>query len=152
MTHRLNPMIVAPQAIKPLMAVEDYLKDCGLDHHLMHLVKIRASQMNGCAYCLHMHTADAMALGETPQRIFLLDAWEESHLYTERERAALRWTESLTKIGETHAPDADYEAVAAQFSEPEIANLTLLIATINSWNRLSISLRSVHPNDLKKAA
>jgi alkylhydroperoxidase family enzyme len=99
-----------------------------------------------------MHTSDALALGETPQRIFLLDAWEESHLFTDRERAALRWTESLTKIADTRAPDADYEAVAAQFSEPEIANLTVLIGMINTWNRVSISMRSVHPHDLKKAA
>jgi AhpD family alkylhydroperoxidase len=145
-------MTAAPQALAPLLKVEEYLKDCGLDHRLMHLIKIRASQINGCAYCLHMHTADALKLGESPQRIFLLDAWDESHLFTDRERAALRWTEALTKIADTHAPDADYEAVAAQFSEPEVANLTLLIATINSWNRISIALRSVHPNDMKKAA
>jgi AhpD family alkylhydroperoxidase len=152
MTHRLNPMTAAPQALAPMFALEEYLKTSGLDPALVHLLKIRASQINGCAYCLHMHTSDALAGGETAERIFLLDAWRESHLFSDRERAALAWAEALTRISETHAPDADYEALTAHFSEAEIANLTLAIATINSWNRLSIAFRSVHPHDLKKAA
>ncbi|MFL5297527.1 MAG: carboxymuconolactone decarboxylase family protein [Phenylobacterium sp.] len=153
MTNRLN--LYAPEGKKPLelmYALEAYIKESSLDPMLVHLVKVRASQINGCAYCLHMHTADALKAGETPARLFLLDAWHESHLYTPRERAALTWTESLTRIAETHAPDADYEAVAAQFNAQELVDLTLLITTINAWNRLAIGFRGQHPNDVMKKA
>ena len=147
MTQRLNPQVAAPKALEPMMALEAYLAGSGLEHGLIHLVKMRASQINGCAYCLHMHTSDAIAQGETPARLFLLDAWEESKLFSPRERAALAWTDALTRISETHAPDEDYEALKAHFSEAEIVNLTLLIATINSWNRIAIGFRSQHPHD-----
>ena len=113
---------------------------------------MRVSQINGCAYCLHMHTKDARAAGESEQRLYLLNAWEESQLYTPRERAALQWTEALTLVSETHAPDADYEAVRAAFSDTELANLTMLIGTINAWNRIAIGFRAVHPVKVKVAA
>ncbi len=106
-------------------------------------MKIRASQINGCAYCLHMHTKDARTAGETEMRIYLLDGWREAPCYTERERAALAWTEALTLITNGHAPDADYATLKASFSEEEQVNLTLAIATINTWNRLAIGFRSV---------
>jgi AhpD family alkylhydroperoxidase len=148
MAQRLNPYSpAAAAAMKPLLDVEAYLQASGLDEKLVHLLKTRASQINGCAYCLHMHTADALKAGEDPKRLFLLDAWRESALYTPRERAALAWTDALTNISETHAPDEDFEAVKAQFSEKELADLTLLIATINAWNRIAIGFRSQHPND-----
>jgi AhpD family alkylhydroperoxidase len=147
MTQRLNPQTVAPKALEPMLALESYLASCGLAESLRHLVKMRASQINGCAYCLHMHSSDALAHGETPARLFLLDAWDESKLFTPREKAALAWTDALTNISQTHAPDADYEALKAHFSEVEIVNLTMLIGAINSWNRLSIGLRSQHPHD-----
>ena len=151
MTQRLNPQAIAPKAIEPMLALEAYLAGSGLEHGLMHLVKMRASQINGCAYCLHMHTTDAIAQGETPARLFLLDAWAESTMYSPRERAALAWTDAVTKISETHAPDDVYEGLKPHFSEAEIVDLTLLIATINSWNRLAISFRNQHPNDRKLA-
>jgi AhpD family alkylhydroperoxidase len=146
-TQRLNLYALNQKSIEPMLAIETYLKDCGLEHALMHLVKMRASQINGCAYCLHMHSADALKEGEDAKRLFLLDAWRESKLYTPRERAALAWTEALTNISETHAPDEDFAALKAQFSDKEIGDLSLLVATINSWNRLAIGLRSEHPND-----
>ena len=153
MTTRLN--LYAPEGKKPLelmLAMEAYLKGSSIEPPLAHLVKVRASQINGCAYCLHMHTADALKEGETPARLFLLDAWEESHLYTPRERGALTWTESLTKVSQTHAPDADYAAAAAQFNAQEMIDLTLLIGTINTWNRIAIGFRGEHPNDAVKQA
>ncbi|WP_293680236.1 carboxymuconolactone decarboxylase family protein [uncultured Phenylobacterium sp.] len=154
MTQRLNPQTVAPKMLEPLLALETYLAASGLEHSLMLLVKTRASQINGCAYCLHMHTSDALAEGETAARLFLLDAWQESKLFTPREQAALAWTEALTHVSQTHAPVADYEALKAHFSDTEIVNLTALIASINSWNRISIGLRSQHPHDrpARKAA
>ena len=147
MTQRLNLYAMNQKSIEPMLAIEAYLKDCGLEHALMHLVKMRASQINGCAYCLHMHSSDALKDGEEAKRLFLLDAWEESNLYTPRERAALAWTEALTKVAETHAPDEVYAEVKAQFSEQEIADLTIAIGMINTWNRISIGLRSEHPHD-----
>jgi AhpD family alkylhydroperoxidase len=148
MTQRLN--LYGPEGKKPLelmLALETYLQNSTLDHGLFHLVKIRASQINGCAYCLHMHTSDALKAGETPARIFLLDAWRESRLYTPKERAALAWTESLTKISETHASDEDYATASAQFGPQELIDLTFAITTINAWNRIAISFRAQHPND-----
>src|SRR5882757_9211568 len=111
-----------------------------------------ASQINGCAFCINMHTADARKNGETEQRLYLLNAWRESPLYTDRERAALAWTEALTLIAETHAPDADYEAMRTQFSEAEAVNLTTLIGAINAWNRIAIGFRALHPVKAKAAA
>ena len=147
MTQRINLYAVGQKAIEPMLAIEAYLQASGLEHALMHLVKMRASQINGCAYCLHMHSSDALKEGEDAKRLFLLDAWEESNLYTPRERAALAWTDALTKVAETHAPDAVYAEVKAQFSEQEIADLTVAIGMINTWNRISIGLRSEHPHD-----
>jgi AhpD family alkylhydroperoxidase len=141
----------APDAMKALFALEAALQKSGLEHSLFHLVKIRASQINGCAYCIHMHTRDARAQGETEERIYLLDAWRESPLYSARERAALAWAEAVTLVSQTHVPDDVYETVRAQFSEADIAKLTLLVGTINLWNRLAISLRAVHPVDLVQA-
>ena len=147
MTTRLNPYTVAPEALQPLMALEERFKAGPLGEPLIHLVKTRASQINGCAFCLHMHTSDALKAGERPERLYLLDAWEESAMYSPRERAALAWTDALTLISQTHAPDAAYDGLAAHFSPQEIVDLTLLIATINSWNRLAIGFRLHHPHD-----
>ena len=150
--RRLNPTKVAPDGVAALLAVESYLKACGLDPRLIAMVKTRASQINGCAYCLHMHTREARELGESDMRLHLLDAWHESNLYSPRERAALAWTESLTNIAATHAPDDVYDELRRQFSEKEVADLSIAIAMINAWNRLSIGARAVHSADLAKAA
>jgi AhpD family alkylhydroperoxidase len=147
MTTRLNLFSVSPKVLEPLLAIEEHIKASSLEPLLTHLVKIRASQINGCAYCLHMHTHDTRAMGEREERIYLLDAWRESKLYTPRERAALAWTEALTRVADTHAPDEDYEAAAAQFSPTELVDLTLLITNINAWNRLSVGFRNEHPRD-----
>jgi len=152
MKPRMNYYQAAPDTIKALVGVENVIKASGLEQSLIELVKTRASQINGCAYCIYMHTADARKQGETEQRLYLLDAWRESPLYTDRERAALAWTEALTLISQTHAPDADYEAMRAQFSEAEAVNLTVLIGAINAWNRVAIGFRAVHPVAKKAAA
>jgi AhpD family alkylhydroperoxidase len=152
MKPRLNPYQAAPGAMKALMALETEVQQSGLAPAMVELVKIRASQINGCAFCLHMHTRDARANGETEQRIYLLDAWRESPLYSDRERAALAWTEAVTLVSQTHVPDAVYEQAKAQFSDEELVKLTLLIASINAWNRFAISFRSIHPVTAKAAA
>jgi AhpD family alkylhydroperoxidase len=152
MTQRLNPSAVAPEGYAALRRVEEYLRASGLDHKLIALVKTRVSQMNGCAYCLHMHTQEALKLGESSVRLFLLDAWHESHLYSERERAALAWAEALTNIAMSHAPDDVYDEARRQLSEKELADLSIVIAMINAWNRLAIGSRTVHPADIAKAA
>ena len=145
MQARMDYFKVAPDLMQGMVQMEQTVKSAGLEPSLYELVKTRASQINGCAYCLHMHTTDARAAGESEMRLYLLDAWCESSLYTPRERAALAWTESLTLISQTQAPDADYEVLAAEFTEREIVALTLLITTINAWNRLAIGFRSQHP-------
>jgi AhpD family alkylhydroperoxidase len=150
MSERLNPYKSAPAGFKLMLDMEKYLAESGLDHSLIHLVKMRASQINGCAYCLDMHSRDARKNGETEQRLYVLDAWRETKLFTARERAALAWTEALTLISQTHAPDAVYGEVSAQFSDAELANLTLLIGTINTWNRVAIGFRM--PLPVQKAA
>jgi AhpD family alkylhydroperoxidase len=152
MAQRLNPYSVAPDGIAALVGVEKYLQSCGLDQKLLALIKTRVSQINGCAYCLHMHTEEARKLGETDVRLFVLDAWRESNLYTPQERAALAWAESLTDIAQTHAPDSVYDNVRRQFSEKGLADLSIAIAMINAWNRLSIGVRAVHPAEVAKAA
>ncbi len=121
------------------------MQSSGLEQSLIELVKTRASQINGCAFCINMHTQGARKHGEMEQRLYLLNAWREAPVYSERERAALAWTEAVTLISETHAPDDLYEQVRAHLSEAETVNLTMLIATINAWNRLAISFRSVPP-------
>jgi AhpD family alkylhydroperoxidase len=152
MTPRLNPYQAAPDTLKALMALETEVQGSGLEQSLIELVKTRASQINGCAFCINMHTQHARKHGETEQRLYLLDAWRESPVYSDRERAALAWTEAVTRISETHAPDGVYEEVRAQFSEAETVNLTMLIATINAWNRIAISFRLVPPVRAKAAA
>lgn len=145
MKPRLNPYKTAPSTMQPMVHLEDQVMNGGLELSLIELVKTRASQINGCAYCIHMHTRDARAAGESEERLYLLDAWRESPLYSARERAALAWTEALTLVSETHAPDGDWELLQAHFSPEEQVKLTLLIATINAWNRIAIGFRSVHP-------
>jgi AhpD family alkylhydroperoxidase len=142
MESRIDYTKVAPGAYKAMAGLEVYLRHCGLEQKLLHLIKTRASQINGCAYCIDMHTKDARALGETEQRLYALNAWRETPFFTERERAALDWTEAVTLIADTHAPDDEYQQVRTQFNEEELVNLTLAIVTINAWNRLSISFRS----------
>lgn len=152
MAQRFNGFAVAPDGIAALRNVEKYLQSCGLDHKLIVLVQTRVSQINGCAYCLHMHTEEARKLGESDTRLHLLDAWYESELYSARERAALAWAEALTNIAATHAPDDVYAAARRQFSEKELADLSIVIAMINAWNRLAIGSRTVHPAEHAKAA
>ena len=141
MKPRIN-LMVAPDAYKAMSGLEGYLKKSGLDHKLLHMVKLRASQMNGCAYCIDMHWKDARALGETEQRLYGLDAWQESPYYTDRERAALAWTEAVTNLHDGHVSDAVYDQVRSHFSEKELADLTWLIAAINAWNRVAIATRA----------
>lgn len=145
MKPRLDAFQAAPDAMKAMLAFENAVKTSGLESSLIELVKTRASQINGCAYCIHMHTRDARKSGESEARLYLLSAWRESPLYTPRERAALAWTEALTLVSQTHAPDEDYEALQAEFSPQEQVKLTLLIGAINVWNRIAVGFRSVHP-------
>lgn len=152
MKPRMNYYQAAPETLKALAAVDAQIKASGLEQSLIELVKTRASQINGCAYCIAVHTEDARKHGETEQRLYLLNAWRESPLYSERERAALAWTDALTLVSQTHAPDSDFEAVHAQFSDVELVNLTTLIGTINAWNRIAIGFRAVHPVKVKVAA
>jgi AhpD family alkylhydroperoxidase len=142
MKPRFNAMAVAPGGFQAMLGLEKYLHSAGLETNLIHLIKLRASQVNGCAYCIDMHWKDLRAAGETEQRLYGLDAWVEAPYYTDRERAALAWTEALTLITEGHASDAAYDAARAHFNEKELADLTLAIATINAWNRLAIAARS----------
>lgn len=143
MQPRLDYFRAAPEVMKAMVALERAVVTSGLEKSLIELVKTRASQINGCAYCIDMHTRDALAAGESPTRLLLLDAWHEAPFYSERERAALAWTEALTRVSETHAPDEDWARLKTQFSEEEIVKLSLLIATINAWNRLAIGFRAV---------
>jgi AhpD family alkylhydroperoxidase len=146
MQRRLNYVKASPDTYQALLALQAAVDKSGLEKPLMELVKIRASQINKCAFCLHMHTRDARNAGESEERIYLLEAWRESPLYTDRERAALAWTDALTLLPETGAPDDVYEQVAAQFSEPERVQLTLAIGAINLWNRFGVGFRLVHPH------
>src|SRR2546426_10763280 len=133
MQPRIDYLKFAPEAQRAMYGLEKYLAACGLEHKLLHLLKLRASQINGCAYCIDMHSKDARAMGESEQRLYELNAWRETPFYTERERAALLWTEELTLISQGHAPDAVYEEVRQHFSEEELVNLTLAIVAINGW-------------------
>jgi AhpD family alkylhydroperoxidase len=134
-----------------MLQIESYLAKCGLEHSLLYLIKMRASQINGCAYCLDMHSKDARAEGETEQRLYGLDAWRETPFYSARERAALAWTEALTLIAQTHAPDEVYREAREQLSEKELADLTLAVVAINGWNRISIGFRT-EPGSYRGAA
>jgi AhpD family alkylhydroperoxidase len=152
MQARLNPYHAAPEIMKAQIALEEAVQGSGLDPGLMELVRTRVSQINGCAFCLHMHTRDARKRGETEERLYLLDAWRESSLYTDQERAAPAWAEALTLISQTHAPDAVYEEARGQFDESMLVKLTLLITTINAWNRIAIGFRMQHPAKTTKTA
>ena len=142
MSTRIDVTKIAPEAFRAMFGLERYVRDSGLEPSLLHLIKMRASQINGCAYCLDMHSKDARAAGETEQRLYVLNAWREAPFYTERERAALAWTEALTLISENHVPDEIYNEVRQHFSEKELADLSLAVVAINGWNRLSISFRA----------
>jgi AhpD family alkylhydroperoxidase len=142
MEPRLNYAKAAPEGHRAMAALNRYVEHCGLEPLLLELVKMRASQINRCAYCLDMHSKDARALGESEQRLYALNAWREAPFYNERERAALLWTEELTLLSESHVDDAVYDAVRQHFSEEEMVNLTLAIVVINGWNRLAVGFRS----------
>jgi len=141
--QRFDFVKAAPGAYRAMAGLESYLHECGLEGSLLHLIKLRASQINGCAYCLDMHWKDLKAIGEKDERLYELNAWEEAPFYSERERAALAWTDAVTEVSKSRVPDELYENVRKHFSEKEIADLTLAIATINAWNRLSVSARAV---------
>jgi AhpD family alkylhydroperoxidase len=139
-------------AVQAMQQLQAYVQKSGLEPSLVELVKIRASQINGCAYCLHMHTRDARKMGETEERIYLLNAWRESSLYSERERAALEWTETLTLVAQKGVPDEVFERARAQFEEDELVDLALAVVAINGWNRLAISFAQQHPKAVAMAA
>jgi AhpD family alkylhydroperoxidase len=141
MHARLSMTKASPEAYQAMLAFSNFSKTSGIEPALAELVKIRASQINGCAFCLHMHVRDARAKGETEERIYLLDAWREAPLFSDRERAALAWTEAMTRLGPDGVPDTVFETVRQHFSETEIVNLSLIIVGINSWNRLMIGFR-----------
>ena len=143
MEPRIDQAKVAPGALHVMLALSKYVHDSGLENSLLQLVFMRASQLNGCAYCIDMHSKDARAGGETEQRLYELNAWRETPFFSDRERAALAWTEAVTNIQQGHAPDELYEETRKFFDEKEIVNLTMAIVTINSWNRLAISFRAV---------
>ena len=159
MQPRIDGLKVTPGAYHAMLGLETYLHQSGLEIPLLHLIKLRASQINGCAYCIDMHWKDLRAIGENEQRLYGLDAWRESPYYSERERAALAWTEAVTLVASTQVPDAVYEEARRQFNEKEITDLTLAVATINAWNRLAISLRAeagkyqpAKPSEIRKTA
>src|SRR5262245_11116284 len=143
MKARIDLMHVNPGILQAMLGLERQVRQAGLDSRLLDLVRMRASQINGCAYCLDMHSKDARANGETEQRLYGLDAWRDAPYYSARERAALEWTEALTLVSETHVPDDVYERVRGQFSEDELVHLSLAIVSINGWNRLNIAARTV---------
>jgi len=143
MSQRLNFYGASPEAIKALSALEGAVNKLGLEPALLELVKLRASQINGCAFCVDMHSSDARKAGETERRLHGVTVWRETPFFTERERAALGWTEALTQLSLTHAPDADYDALKAQFNDKEMVDLTLAISTINAWNRFAVGFRKM---------
>lgn len=149
MKARLNYAAASPGAVTAMMSLESFVRNSSkLEPSLIELVKMRASQINGCAYCIDMHSKDARAEGETEQRLYALSAWREAPFFTAREQAALAWTESLTLLATDHVPDAVFEEVRPHFNDEELVNLTLVVATINAWNRFGVSFRSV-PGDYK---
>ncbi|MBB3141087.1 carboxymuconolactone decarboxylase family protein [Halomonas organivorans] len=145
MTPRMNAFTAAPDTMQAMLDLEQRVSGSGLEPSLMELVKTRASQINGCAFCLHMHTRDARADGESEQRLYLLSAWRESPLYSERERAALAWTEALTRLADSEVTDEMYDQARRHFDEEELVKLTLLIGAINIWNRINVGFRTLHP-------
>ena len=143
MEARLEYRKFSQEPYQAMLALEKYLANCGLDHRFMHLLKLRASQINGCAFCIDMHSLDARAAGETEQRLYALNAWRETPFFTDRERAGLAWIEAVTLVAQTHVPDEIYEEALAHFSEKEIVDLTYLATTINAWNRLAVATRAL---------
>ena len=141
MTQRIEYAKASPGAVHAMLGLERFVRESGLEGPLLELVRLRASQMNGCAYCIDMHTKDARAAGETEQRLYGVSAWREAPYYTERERAALEWTEAITDIGRSRAEDEMYDRVRPHFSEQELVNLTMAIIAINGWNRLAVGFR-----------
>ena len=143
MKARLDFRKASPEGAKTIMDLHMFVRNCGLDHALLELVKLRASQLNGCAHCIDMHTKELRADGESEQRLYLLNAWRESPFYSERERAALAWTEAVTLVAESQVPDDIYDEARKQFSEEELVNLTMALVAINAANRLNIAFRTV---------
>ena len=152
MKPRIQFWNVAPDVMKQVLALSEAVNECGLEHSLLHLVKLRASQINGCSYCVDMHTREARQDGESEQRLYLVSAWRESPLYTERERAAFEWTETLTLLAGNHVDDASYDAVRAHFNEEDLVKLSVAIGMINVWNRLCTGFAAVHPVATAQAA
>jgi AhpD family alkylhydroperoxidase len=152
MQPRIDFSKAAPGAVKAMLDLEKYVRQSGIETPLLELVRLRASQINGCAYCLDMHTKDARAEGEIEQRLYTLSAWRETPFLSDRERAALEWTEAVTEIGKDHVPDPVFERVRKHFSESELVNLTLAVVAINGWNRLAIPFRAVPGSYQRKAA
>lgn len=142
MTQRIDYKKVSPKAFQAMLGVESYVRSSGLDHTLLELIKTRVSQINGCAFCLDMHTKDARAAGETEQRLYLLPAWREAPFYSDRERAALLWAESVTQLPPGGIPDEIYAEVRRHFDEKELVDLTVAIVAINGWNRLNVPFRT----------
>jgi len=142
MAARLDYGKASPEATRAVYALEMFVKSSGLDHSLLELIKLRASQINGCAFCVDMHWKDARAAGETEERLYMLSAWEEATVYSDKERTALALTEAVTLVSQTHVPDAVYEEAKKHFSDKELTNLIVAISTINAWNRLSITFRA----------
>ncbi|MPZ17739.1 MAG: carboxymuconolactone decarboxylase family protein [Luteitalea sp.] len=149
--ERIDYRESARGALKALFGLETYLRSSGLERNLLHLIKLRVSQLNGCAYCIDMHSKDLRTAGDSEQRLYLLDAWKESPFYTERERAALAWAEAVTRLTGGEVPDEVFKLARKEFSETELADLTLAVAAINSWNRLNIAFR-VTPGSYQPAA
>jgi AhpD family alkylhydroperoxidase len=143
MSPRLNPQKVSPAAYQAMYGLEMFVRKSNLEHSLIELVKMRASQINGCAYCIDMHSKDARAAGETEQRLYALNAWRETPFFTDRERAALAWTEAVTMVSRDQVPDPVYEEARQQFSDEELVVLTMAVVAINGWNRLAIAFRAV---------
>jgi AhpD family alkylhydroperoxidase len=151
MQPRIDFQKAAPEALRAVLALERFVQTSGISSHLIHLIKLRASQINGCAYCIDMHVKEARKDGESEQRLHLLSAWRESALFSAQERAVLAWTEALTNLSQTHAPDEDFEPLRKFFSDEEITKLSVIISTINVWNRLAVGFRSQHPIDVPHA-
>jgi AhpD family alkylhydroperoxidase len=150
MSPRFDYRKSSPEPVQAMLALEKYIASCGLDRKFVHLLKLRASQINGCAYCIDMHSIDARAEGESEQRLYALDAWRETPFFTPRERAGLAWIEAVTLVAQTHVPDEVYEEATKHFSEKEIGDLTFIASTINAWNRLAIASRTP-PGTYKRA-
>jgi AhpD family alkylhydroperoxidase len=143
MESRLDYQRIAPGAVQAMLALEAYVQQSRLERSLLHLIKIRSSQINGCAFCLDMHTREARADGESEGRLYLLDAWREAPDYSERERAALAWTEAITLVADGHVPDDVYRSASQQFTDKELVDVTMAVIAINGWNRLSIGFRAL---------